>query len=101
MEEATIKFVKTFIPYMGLFPVLRSKGGGGGGGGGGSINFPRKSKQHESGAVFICPEHQIHPPSCLQSKISLVRSTLRIKSQQRALEDVSGEVLIDQTSSWQ
>ena len=25
--------------------------------------------------VFIRPEHQIHPPSCLQSKISLVRST--------------------------
>ena len=49
-------------------------------------------------AVFIRPEHQIHPPSCLQSKISLVRSTLRIKSERAALEDVSGEVLIDQTS---
>ena len=65
------KFVKTsnFHTLMGLFPVLRSKGRGS------SISFPRVV------AVFIRPEHQIHLPSCLQSKISLVRSTLRIKSQ--------------------
>ena len=59
MEEATMtkaaKFV-TFIPYMGLFPVLRSKGQGG------LISFPRKS------TVFIRPEHQIHPPAQLPSK---------------------------------
>ena len=98
MEEATMtkgtKFEKN-IPYMGLFPVLRSKGQAA------RLVFQEKANNMRVVAVFIRPEHQIHPPSCLQSKISLVRSTLRTKSQQMALEDVSGEVLIDQTSSWQ
>ena len=64
MEEATktkgTKFV-TFIPYMGLFPVLRSKGRGG------SISFPRKSKQHESGRCFH-PSRTSNSPAQLPSK---------------------------------
>ena len=69
MEEATMtkgtKFGKTtnfnFIPYMGLFPVLRSKGRGS------SISLPRKSKQHESGRCFH-PSRTSNSPAQLPSK---------------------------------
>ena len=60
---------------MGLFPVQRARGGAA------RLVFQEKANNVRVVAVFIRPEHQIHPPSCLQSKISLVRSTLRIKSQ--------------------
>ena len=74
MEEATMmketKFVKTSNFHTLYGPVSCSKKQGAGG----SISFPRKSNNMRVVTVFIRPEHQIHPPSCLQSKISLVRS---------------------------
>ena len=91
------KFVKISNFHTLFGPVSCSKKQGAGTG----LVFQEKANNVRVVAVFIHPEHQIHPPSCLQSKISLVRSTLRIKSQRMALQDVSGEVLIDQTSSWQ
>ena len=79
MEEATMtkgtKFVKTSNFHTLYGPVSCSKKQGA------RLVFQEKANNMRVVVVYIRPEHQIHPPSCLQSKISLVRSTLRIKSQ--------------------
>ena len=53
----------TFLTYMGLFPVLNSKGQGGGG----SLSFPRKGKQQETGRCFHLPRTS-NSPAQLPSK---------------------------------
>ena len=61
----------TFIPNMGLLPVIRSKGRGG------SMSFPNYTWECMV-AVFIHPEHHIYPPSCHLACYNNI-STLRIK----------------------